>query len=136
MRSTFEKLPLEIRSKVYEELLKADNVRQPPNQNFIRDYHFETAILGRCYHEPLLSPLLKSLMQIQRRSHPSVMAVYLTSPYFYEVDADLAIAASTQIHDEAYNTLYRDNHFIVVSCNSESITKVNKSRLCPTDAQK
>lgn len=43
--STFESLPLEIRRKVYDELLKADHIRQPPNGLMICHYKFETAIL-------------------------------------------------------------------------------------------
>lgn len=44
--STFEKLPVEIRRKIYDELLKADRVREPPDQFLVCDYHFKTAILG------------------------------------------------------------------------------------------
>ena len=43
--SPFEKLPLEIRRKIYATLLNADDVRQPPDHNLNREYKFETAIL-------------------------------------------------------------------------------------------
>lgn len=43
--SAMEKLPLELRRQIYHELLKAENVRQPPNKHLVRDYRFETAIL-------------------------------------------------------------------------------------------
>jgi len=44
--STFEKLPVEIRRKIYGELLKANRVRQPPDHLLVCNYHFQAAILG------------------------------------------------------------------------------------------
>lgn len=43
--SAFEKLPAELRLKVYEELLKAEKVRQRPDNYLARPYRFDTAIL-------------------------------------------------------------------------------------------
>lgn len=76
--STFEKLPVEIRRKIYDNLLKANRVRQPPDQYLVCNYHFQTAVLG----------------------------------------------VNKQIYREAHDTLYKDNRFIVVSCNWELISKV------------
>ena len=36
----------EIRQKIYVELLRAENVRQPPNEDLVCVYRFETAILA------------------------------------------------------------------------------------------
>ncbi len=44
--STFEKLPVEIRRKIYDDLLKANRVRQPPDHLLVCNYHFQTAVLG------------------------------------------------------------------------------------------
>jgi len=76
--SPFEKLPVELRRKIYDDLLKANLVRQPPDHFLVCNYHFQTAILR----------------------------------------------VNKQIHREAHVTLYRDNRFIVASCNWESIYKV------------
>lgn len=73
--SVIEKLPLEIRLKIYNLLLNAESVRQPPDQYLVRKYKFETAILS----------------------------------------------VNKQIYREAYDMLYHDNHFIVVSCKWEMI---------------
>lgn len=41
-----EKLPLEIRRQIYGELLKSENVRQPPDAYLVQQYKFDTRILG------------------------------------------------------------------------------------------
>ena len=43
--STLEKLPLEIRRRIYQFLLKADSVHQSFNNQMVREYHFQLAIL-------------------------------------------------------------------------------------------
>lgn len=68
---------IELRRNIYEELLKAENVRQAPDQDMICQYHFETAILG----------------------------------------------VNKKIHNEAWSILYRDNHFVTVSCDWPHISK-------------
>lgn len=44
--SAFERIPIEIRKQIYEELMKGENVRLPPNETLVQHYHFETAILS------------------------------------------------------------------------------------------
>lgn len=48
--STFEKLPKEIRRKICEHLLKAENVRDPPDDELVCHYKFETSILAVSKH--------------------------------------------------------------------------------------
>lgn len=43
---TLDKVPTEIQRKIYINLLKADHVRQPPDEYLVRSYHFHTAILS------------------------------------------------------------------------------------------
>lgn len=44
--SKFEKLPKELRRKIYEHLLKAENVQGPPDDELVCYYKFETSILA------------------------------------------------------------------------------------------
>ena len=39
--SDFEKLPAELRVEVYKHVLKAENVRQPPDDDLVCHYRFE-----------------------------------------------------------------------------------------------
>ena len=44
--SSFEKLPTELRNKICRHLLKAENVRKPPDDELVCHYKFETSILA------------------------------------------------------------------------------------------
>ncbi|KAI4205612.1 MAG: hypothetical protein LQ346_001396 [Caloplaca aetnensis] len=71
---TLDVLPVEIQRNIYASLLKADCVRQPPDQYLVRHYRFHTDI-----------------MSVNKR-----------------------------IHYIARSVLYKENSFIVVSCNWET----------------
>ncbi|KAL8907166.1 MAG: hypothetical protein Q9207_001588 [Kuettlingeria erythrocarpa] len=70
---TLDLLPVEIQRNIYASLLKADCVRQPPDQHLVRHYRFHTDI-----------------MSVNKR-----------------------------VHEIAHSVLYKENSFIVVSCNWE-----------------
>ena len=94
--STFEKLPLEIRLKIYNELLNANKVRQSPDQGRVRQY-----ISINTVGKPGISEAIECR---------------------YEFSTAL-LRVCKKIYNEAYSTLYHNNYFIVVSTNSQRISE-------------
>ncbi|KAL8758143.1 MAG: hypothetical protein Q9184_004011 [Pyrenodesmia sp. 2 TL-2023] len=74
MPLTLDRLPVEIQRNIYINLLKADYVRQPPDQYLVRNYRFYTAITS----------------------------------------------VNKRVHAIARSILYKENSFIVVSCDWEA----------------